>query len=146
LDLSEHSRATLATFEVPVQHHQLPAAAPGNALAGLVRESDLAGTAVHIVFESVGSDLVTGIGRLSRRPVLAVPLATPARSGLEALAAAANQPRGLAVASLALGKAGAVNAALFAVAVLALSDEALAERLRDHRKRQTEAVLAARLP
>jgi 5-(carboxyamino)imidazole ribonucleotide mutase len=55
-------------------------------------------------------------------------------------------PAGIPVATFAIGEAGAHNAALYAVAILALGDRGLAERLRDFRRRQEERILAIRLP
>jgi 5-(carboxyamino)imidazole ribonucleotide mutase len=60
--------------------------------------------------------------------------------GLDSLLSMVQMPRGVPVATLAIGKAGAVNAALFAAAILALSDAPLSQRLRDYRKRQSEQV------
>ncbi len=74
-------------------------------------------------------------------PVLGVPVKSRALSGLDSLLSIVQMPKGVPVATFAIGTAGAVNAALFAAAILALSDEALAKRLADYRREQTEAVL-----
>lgn len=73
-------------------------------------------------------------------PVFGVPVESKALSGHDSLLSIVQMPAGIPVGTLAIGRAGAVNAALLAAAVLALSDEALAERLDDWRRRQTEAV------
>ena len=73
-------------------------------------------------------------------PVLGVPVESQALSGMDSLLSIVQMPAGVPVGTLAIGRAGAVNAALLAVAVLALSDSALAQRLAAWRARQTEAV------
>src|SRR5579864_2726655 len=73
-------------------------------------------------------------------PVFGVPVESKALSGLDSLYSIVQMPPGIAVGTLAIGQAGAVNAALLAASVLALSDEALAARLEAWRRRQTEAV------
>lgn len=79
-------------------------------------------------------------------PVLGVPVRSKALSGVDSLHSIVQMPRGVPVATFAIGEAGAANAALFAIAMLANEDEALFARLRDFRARQTEKVLAAKLP
>ena len=79
-------------------------------------------------------------------PVLAVPMPSKHLQGLDSLLSMVQMPGGIPVATFAIGEAGATNAALFAVAMLALSDKALAQKLADFRVRQTEKVLAKSLP
>jgi 5-(carboxyamino)imidazole ribonucleotide mutase len=73
-------------------------------------------------------------------PVLGVPVESKALSGLDSLLSIVQMPAGVPVGTLAIGKAGAINAALLAASILALGDEALAGRLADWRQRQTESV------
>ena len=75
-------------------------------------------------------------------PVFGVPVQSKALSGQDSLLSIVQMPAGIPVGTLAIGKAGAVNAALLAAAVLALHDEDLAERLDDWRDRQSAAVAA----
>jgi len=79
-------------------------------------------------------------------PVLGVPMPSTHLQGLDSLLSTVQMPRGVPVATFAIGEAGAANAALFAVAMLALSDESLASKLKEFRKKQTEAVRKAELP
>src|SRR5207237_5827794 len=74
-------------------------------------------------------------------PVLGVPMPSKHLQGLDSLLSTVQMPRGIPVATFGIGEAGAANAALFAVALLALSDKSLATKLDDFRKKQTEAVL-----
>jgi 5-(carboxyamino)imidazole ribonucleotide mutase len=73
-------------------------------------------------------------------PVLGVPVESKALKGLDSLLSIVQMPGGVPVATLAIGKAGAINAALLAASILALSDEALSERLEEWRRAQTESV------
>jgi len=77
---------------------------------------------------------------LTRLPVFGVPVESKALSGQDSLLSIVQMPAGIPVGTLAIGKAGAVNAALLAAAVLALGDEALAGRLEAWRRKQTDAV------
>ena len=79
-------------------------------------------------------------------PVLGVPIASKHLQGLDSLLSTVQMPKGIPVATFAIGEAGAANAALYAVAILALSDSKLATRLADFRKKQSEAVRKAELP
>ncbi len=78
-------------------------------------------------------------------PVLGVPVQTRALAGQDSLLSIVQMPRGVPVATFAIGEAGAANAALFAVALLASADTALAARLADFRVRQREKVMAMTL-
>ncbi len=79
-------------------------------------------------------------------PVLAVPMPSKHLQGLDSLLAMVQMPAGIPVATFAIGEAGATNAALFAVAMLALNDAALAQKLAQFRIEQREKVLAKTLP
>ncbi|MGL4490995.1 MAG: 5-(carboxyamino)imidazole ribonucleotide mutase [Rhizobiaceae bacterium] len=77
---------------------------------------------------------------MTELPVFGVPVESKALSGQDSLLSIVQMPAGIPVGTLAIGKAGAVNAALMAAAVLALSDDALAARLREWRNAQTDKV------
>ncbi len=79
-------------------------------------------------------------------PVLGVPVQSKALSGQDSLLSIVQMPKGIPVATFAIGEAGAANAALFAVAVLATTDATLAQRLRDFRQAQADKVMAMKLP
>src|SRR5712672_3875483 len=76
-------------------------------------------------------------------PVLGVPMPSKHLQGLDSLLSTVQMPKGIPVATFAIGEAGAANAALFAIALLALSDPDLQKKLSDFRVKQTEAVLKA---
>lgn len=74
-------------------------------------------------------------------PVLGVPVQSKALSGMDSLLSIVQMPKGVPVATFAIGEAGAANAALFAIALLAATDAALAQKLAEFRARQTQSVL-----
>ncbi|MCL6555153.1 MAG: 5-(carboxyamino)imidazole ribonucleotide mutase [Burkholderiales bacterium] len=82
----------------------------------------------------------------TRLPVLGVPVPSRHLQGLDSLLSIVQMPKGVPVATFAIGAAGAANAALYAAALLALQDGMLAARLEAYRARQTESVLAMTLP
>jgi len=82
----------------------------------------------------------------STLPVLGVPMPSKHLQGLDSLLSTVQMPKGIPVATFAIGTAGAANAALFAVALLALGDAALAQKLARFRAEQAEAVRKAELP
>jgi 5-(carboxyamino)imidazole ribonucleotide mutase len=79
-------------------------------------------------------------------PVLGVPMPSQHLQGLDSLLSTVQMPRGIPVATFAIGEAGAANAALYAIAILALSDSSLARKLVEFRSKQAEAVKKAELP
>ncbi len=83
------------------------------------------------------------VAAMTPLPVLGVPIESKALSGMDSLLSIVQMPGGVPVGTLAIGKAGAINAALLAASIVALSDESVAKRLAAWRKRQTEAVADA---
>jgi 5-(carboxyamino)imidazole ribonucleotide mutase len=79
-------------------------------------------------------------------PVLGVPVKSPALNGLDSLLSIVQMPGGVPVGTLAIGEAGAKNAALLAIRILATEQPELREKLRDYHRRQTDDVLNAKLP
>ncbi|MBX5494047.1 MAG: 5-(carboxyamino)imidazole ribonucleotide mutase [Bryobacteraceae bacterium] len=79
-------------------------------------------------------------------PVLGVPVESKALKGMDSLLSIVQMPGGVPVGTMAIGKAGAINAALLAISILANHDPALRERLREFRKQQAERVRAEELP
>src|SRR5437016_3555932 len=79
-------------------------------------------------------------------PVLGVPVKSSVLNGVDSLLSIVQMPAGVPVGTLAIGEAGAKNAALLAAAILATSDETVGEKLQIFRRKQSEAVLAAKLP
>ena len=98
------------------------------------------GLKVIIAAAGMSAHLAGVMAALTPLPVLGVPMDGKLAGGLDALLSTINMPRGVPVGTMSMGGHGASNAALFAASILALSDEALAKRLADYRRRQSEAV------
>lgn len=101
-----------------------------------------AGRGLKVVIAGAGgaAHLPGMVAALTPIPVLGVPMQTAALSGQDSLLSIVQMPAGIPVGTLAIGRAGAVNAALMAAAILALYDPALAARLAEWRQEQTDAV------
>ena len=145
-DTMQHAVQILQQFDIPfearvVSAHRMPddmfAYAEGAAGRGLKAIIAGAGGAAHLPGMIAAKTVV---------PVLGVPVQTKALSGVDSLHSIVQMPKGVPVATFAIGVAGAANAALFAVAMLANEDAALRARLRSFRAAQTETARAMTLP
>ena len=145
-DTMQHAVQILEQFGVPhearvVSAHRMPddmfAYAEGAAARGLKAIIAGAGGAAHLPGMLAAKTLV---------PVLGVPVASRHLQGVDSLHCIVQMPKGVPVATFAIGAAGAANAALFAVAMLAGDDAALRERLAQFRAEQTAAARAMALP
>jgi 5-(carboxyamino)imidazole ribonucleotide mutase len=115
-------------------------------LADVARRAAERGARVIVAGAGGAAHLPGMLAAHTRLPVFGVPVESHALSGLDSLLSIVQMPRGVPVGTLAIGPAGAVNAALLAAAVLALGDEALAARLEARRAAQAENALAEPLP
>ncbi|HEY7726063.1 MAG TPA: AIR carboxylase family protein, partial [Anaeromyxobacteraceae bacterium] len=106
----------------------------------MAREAAGRGVKVIVCGAGAAAHLAGAVAAESELPVLGVPLAASDLDGLDALLATAQMPGGVPVATLAIGKAGARNAALLAARILALSDPAVAARVREARVRMARDV------
>lgn len=97
---------------------------------------------LHVIIAGAGgaAHLPGMAAAMTHLPVLGVPVESHALKGMDSLLSIAQMPGGIPVGTLAIGKAGAINAALLAAAILALSDDALSQRLRAWRAAQTDGV------
>ena len=132
----------LRDFDLPWEAHVISAHRAPDLLAGYVEK--LAGRGVRAVIAGAGgaAHLPGVIAAKTALPVLGVPIAATPLNGADALHAIVQMPRGIPVATFAVGEAGAANAALFAVAILAGSDDGTAQKLAAFRKKQAEKIAA----
>ena len=137
---------TLKSFGGPYEAQVLSAHRPPDAALDYASMADDRGLKVLIGAAGGAAHLAGVLAAKTELPVLAVPMPSKHLQGLDSLLAMVQMPGGIPVATFAIGEAGATNAALFAVAMLALSDRELAKKLTDFRVRQTEKVLAKKLP
>ena len=101
------------------------------------------GTAVFIAVAGKAAHLAGVVAAHTVRPVIGVPVESAALSGMDALFSTVQMPKGIPVATVALGKAGGANAALLAVEILAVGDAGLREKLVAHRKKMADKVEAS---
>ena len=141
-----HCVDTLNELGIANEHRILSAHRTPDATADFARKADDRG--LHVIITGAGSaaHLAGVVAGLTRLPVLGVPIPSSALRGLDSLLSIAQMPGGIPVGTLAIGSAGAKNAALLAGAILALSDKKIRTNLEAFRKKQTDAVLAARVP
>jgi 5-(carboxyamino)imidazole ribonucleotide mutase len=141
-----HSVEILNELGVPNEHRILSAHRTPDATADFARKA--AGRGLRVIIAGAGSaaHLAGVVAGLTELPVLGVPIASSALHGIDSLLSIAQMPGGIPVGTLAIGKAGAKNAAILAASILALSDEKIRHNLGAFRKKQTDAVLAQRVP
>ena len=137
---------TLDQLGIANQAQVLSAHRTPDATAKFAREAADRGIRVMIAAAGGAAHLAGVISAYTWLPVLGVPIQSSALHGLDSLLSIAQMPGGIPVGTLAIGSAGAKNAALLAAAILALSDKKVRQNLQAFRKKQTEAVLAAKLP
>jgi len=130
--IGEHHRITV---EEVLSAHRSP-----EETARFARDAKKRGLGVFICGAGAAAHLAGAVSAQTTLPVLGVPLDASGLGGLDALLATVQMPAGIPVGTLAIGRAGATNAALLAAAVLALHDDALAARLDRWRTAQTAAV------
>ncbi len=133
-EVMEESSRTLEEFGVPCRTEVASAHRTPDRVRELVAESEKAGCAVFICGAGWAAHLAGAVAALTTRPVIGVPLASSPLNGLDALLSTVQMPGGVPVATVALGKGGAKNAALLAVSILALADESLAKKLGELRR------------
>jgi len=140
----QHAADTLTGLGVDCEMRVLSAHRTPEALRDWVVESEKRGAMVFIAGAGAAAHLPGVVASITTRPVIGVPLIAPnsVANGLDALLSIVQMPRGIPVATVALGEAGAANAGILAAQMLALSDEALAGRVRMLREGMAAKVLA----
>lgn len=143
LDTLKEAAAVLKTFSVSyeirvISAHRTPDVAREFALSAKQR-----GVKIIIAGAGKAAHLAGVLASLTRLPIIGVPMTTNDLGGLDSLLSTVQMPGGIPVATVAIGSAGAKNAALLAVAMLALSDDELDNRLAAYRERLTGEVVKA---
>jgi 5-(carboxyamino)imidazole ribonucleotide mutase len=139
-EMMEHAVETLAALEIPHEARVLSAHRTPDALEAYVADVEIRGAQVFIAAAGGAAHLAGVVASRTLLPVLGVPMGTQL-GGLDSLLSTVQMPAGIPVGTLAIGRAGAVNAALLAAAILARSDDELTARLRRYRKERAQAVL-----
>ncbi len=131
----------LDEFGVPYEAKAMSAHRTPHAVAQWAANASKEGMKAIIAAAGGAAHLAGVVAAHTTLPVLGVPMPSKHLQGLDSLLSTVQMPKGIPVATFAIGEAGAANAALFAVALLALSDSGLDKKLSDFRRKQTEAVL-----
>ncbi|MGO4125894.1 5-(carboxyamino)imidazole ribonucleotide mutase [Inquilinus sp. YAF38] len=135
-----HAAETLSLLGIGHEARIVSAHRTPERLYDFAREARGRGVKVIIAGAGGAAHLPGMAAAMTPLPVLGVPVESKALKGMDSLLSIVQMPGGIPVGTLAIGRAGAINAALLAAAILALSDPAVADALDDWRKRQTEAV------
>jgi 5-(carboxyamino)imidazole ribonucleotide mutase len=136
---------TLREFGVPHESRVLSAHRTPVETAEYIRTAESRGVQVFVAAAGGAAHLAGAVAAHTVLPVLGVPMKGWALDGLDSLLSTVQMPRGIPVGTLAIGKAGAVNAGLLAVSILSLSRPELREKLQAQRKREADKILAEKL-
>jgi 5-(carboxyamino)imidazole ribonucleotide mutase len=141
----EHTAKTLASLGIPYEARVLSAHRTPREAFDYAATAKERGLKIIIAAAGMAAHLAGVMAGLSPLPVLGIPMESPQLKGLDSLLSTVQMPGGVPVATFAIGKAGAVNAAVFAASILALADPAVATALEKFRAAQTQNVLNATL-
>ncbi|MFQ5487393.1 MAG: 5-(carboxyamino)imidazole ribonucleotide mutase [Gammaproteobacteria bacterium] len=142
LPVMEVTLEVLRGLQIPYEMRITSAHRTPAATHDYVSDAEQRGCGVFIAAAGLAAHLAGAVAALTVRPVIGVPLDAGPLQGMDALLSTVQMPGGIPVACVAVGKAGAKNAAWLAAQILALGDEALAQRLRQARLDNAAAVMA----
>ncbi len=136
----QHAAQMLDTLKVPYSKQVVSAHRTPDRLYDFAKNAQKNGIQVIIAGAGGAAHLPGMTASMTTLPVLGVPVSSKALNGLDSLLSIAQMPGGIPVGTLAIGKAGSINAGLMAASILALNDTALAKRLAEWRGKQTKSV------
>jgi 5-(carboxyamino)imidazole ribonucleotide mutase len=145
-DVMKEAAKQLKDFRIGYEARALSAHRTPAELEAWIEDMERRGCKAFIAGAGGAAHLAGVIAAKTLLPVLGVPIPSKYLKGLDSLLSIVQMPKGIPVATFAIGEAGAANAGLFAVAMLALNDAALARRLQAFRDKQADAVKRAKLP
>ena len=145
-DVMQHAAKSLADFGVAYEARALSAHRTPDLLMEWMDGMIQQGVKCFIAGAGGAAHLAGVVAARTTLPVLAVPMPSKHLGGLDSLLSMVQMPKGIPVATFAIGDAGSANAGLFAVAILAVENGGLAKKLTEFRKKQAEAVRSAKLP
>jgi 5-(carboxyamino)imidazole ribonucleotide mutase len=131
----------LRTFDIPFEARITSAHRTPEVTKSFVQDAEQRGCGVFIAAAGMAAHLAGAVSATTVRPVIGVPM-NASMDGLDALLSTVQMPAGIPVASVAIGKAGAKNAAYLAAQILSVSDSALMQKLRDERAANAEQIYA----
>ena len=145
-EVMKEAAQQLKDFGIAYEARALSAHRTPAELASWIEDMERRGCKAFIAGAGGAAHLAGVVAAQTLVPVLGVPIPSKYLKGLDSLLSIVQMPKGIPVATFAIGEAGAANAGLFAVAMLALNDPALAQRLKAFRDKQADAVKRAKLP
>lgn len=145
-DVMQHAVAVLDEFHIAYETKVVSAHRTPDLLFQFAGEAKARGIQCIIAGAGGAAHLPGMIAAKTTLPVLGVPVNSKHLQGLDSLLSIVQMPKGIPVATFAIGQAGAANAGLFAVALLAITNSELSAQLDEYRRKQTESVLNAELP
>ena len=141
LPVMENSFAVLRSFDIPFEARITSAHRTPEVTKAYVKDAEDRGCAVFIAAAGMAAHLAGAVSATTVKPVIGVPM-NASLDGLDALLSTVQMPAGIPVASVAIGKAGAKNAAYLAAQILSVADPAIAGKLRDERAANAEQIAA----
>jgi 5-(carboxyamino)imidazole ribonucleotide mutase len=145
-EVMKEAAKQLKDFGISYEARALSAHRTPTELEAWIKNMEKRGCRVFIAGAGGAAHLAGVVAAKTMIPVLGVPIPSKYLKGLDSLLSIVQMPKGIPVATFAIGEAGAGNAGLFAAAVLAAEDRALAQKLKAFRAKQAAAVKAAKLP
>jgi 5-(carboxyamino)imidazole ribonucleotide mutase len=145
-DTMQHVALTLEQLGIPYEKRVISAHRTIDLAVEYCRSAQARGLKTIIAGAGGAAHLAGVAAALTPLPVLGVPMESASLKGMDSLLSMVQMPGGIPVATFAIGKAGAINAALFAGAMIALSDERVRLAIDDYRATQTRKVTEAKLP
>ena len=145
-DVMKEAAKQLKDFGIEYEARALSAHRTPVELEAWIVDMEARGCKAFIAGAGGAAHLAGVVAAKTLLPVLGVPIPSKYLKGLDSLLSMVQMPKGIPVATFAIGEAGAANAGIFVAHLLALSDAALAQRLRAFREKQADAVRAAKLP
>ncbi len=145
-DVMQHAVAVLDEFHIAHEAKVVSAHRTPDLMFQFAEEAKARGIKCIIAGAGGAAHLPGMIAAKTTLPVLGVPVNSKHLQGLDSLLSIVQMPKGIPVATFAIGQAGAANAGLFAVALLAVTNSELSAQLDEYRRKQTESVLNAGLP
>ena len=134
---------TLAEFNISYNMYILSAHRTPEEVVKKIRESESNGVKVFIAAAGMAAHLAGAIAAQTTKPVLGIPLAGGGLDGMDALLATVQMPKGVPVATFAIGKSGAINAAIFAAQIIGTSDADMSAKLDEYKIKMHDDVLKA---
>ena len=145
-DVMQHAAKQLKNFGVAYEARVISAHRAPELLIEYIKDAEARGAECFIAGAGAAAHLAGVVASKTLLPVLGVPMPSKYLQGMDSLLSTVQMPKGIPVATFAIGEAGAANAGLFAVSMLASTDAGLKEALRAFRKSQADAIAATVLP